>query len=314
MNKSQGDKSMETTQLLNALRVPTGRVDVVLDTDTYNEIDDQFALAYLLRCDDKLNCKAICAAPFHNNRSTGPEDGMERSYDEILKVLKLCGCEHLNSAVFKGSPAYLPNEKTPVESAAASEIIRLAHEHSTQNPLYVVAIGAITNVASAILLDQTIIDRIVVVWLGGHALHWDSTGEFNMKQDIAAARVVFGCGVPLVQLPCAGVVSNFAISEPELRQWLLGANPLCDYLAQNTIDYMNEHHQGKLWSKVVWDVTAVAWLLNEGGRFMSERIIHAPIPEYDRRYSLSEDTHFMKYVWHIKRDALFADLFERLKG
>lgn len=304
---------METARLLEALCVPKGRVDVVLDTDTYNEIDDQFALAYLLKSGDRLHCKAICAAPFHNNRSQGPADGMEKSYDEIMKLLKLCGREDMIPDVHKGATAFLSDEHTPIVSDAAREIVRIAQQYSSEKRLYVVAIGAITNVASAILMDASIADKIVVVWLGGHALHWKDTREFNMKQDVAAARVVFGCGVPLVQLPCCGVVSGFAISQPELEKWLFGVNPLCDYLATNTIEYMNVHHHGGVWSKVIWDVTAVAWLLNDGERFMAERLIHALIPEYDGRYALSEDTHLMKYIWHIKRDALFADLFEKLK-
>ena len=51
------------------LHLPKGMVDVVLDTDTYNEVDDQFALAYMLCSGDKLNVKGISAAPFHNSRS-----------------------------------------------------------------------------------------------------------------------------------------------------------------------------------------------------------------------------------------------------
>ena len=50
------------TLLLNRLKRPEGKIDVVLDTDTYNEIDDQFALAYLLRSAEKQNVKAIYAA------------------------------------------------------------------------------------------------------------------------------------------------------------------------------------------------------------------------------------------------------------
>ena len=61
------------------LHFPKGMVDVVLDTDTYNEVDDQFALAYMLCSGDKLNVKGISAAPFHNSRSCGPGDGMEKS-------------------------------------------------------------------------------------------------------------------------------------------------------------------------------------------------------------------------------------------
>ena len=40
------------------------KVNVILDTDTYNECDDQFALAYLLKNQDKFNIEAITVAPF----------------------------------------------------------------------------------------------------------------------------------------------------------------------------------------------------------------------------------------------------------
>ena len=302
-----------TMQDLSALELPQGMLDVILDTDTYNEIDDQFALTYLLRSDERLICKAITAAPFFNSLSTSPEDGMEKSYDEILKVLNLCGRNDLVPSVFKGSRTYLKSETDPIISPAAEKIVEISRSYSPERRLYVVAIGAITNVASAILMDKSIIDRIVVVWLGGHALHWKDNKEFNLHQDIAAARVIFGCGVPLVQLPCCGVVSAFSLSKPEIEAWLLGANPICDYLGRNTIEYEERHGKDRPWSKTIWDVTAVAWLLNEGCRFMEERIIHAPIPEYDGHYSLSEHTHFMKYIWHIKRTALFEDLFKKLK-
>ena len=61
---------------------------MVLDTDTCNEIDDQFALVYALLCPEKLNVEAVYAAPFTNDRSTGPGDGMEKSYEEILRLLE----------------------------------------------------------------------------------------------------------------------------------------------------------------------------------------------------------------------------------
>ena len=47
------------------LQRPTGKVDVVFDSDTYNEVDDQYALAYMVKSPDKLNIKAIYAAPFY---------------------------------------------------------------------------------------------------------------------------------------------------------------------------------------------------------------------------------------------------------
>ena len=220
---------MTELQRLRNLEVPTGNIDCVLDTDTYNEIDDQYALSLMIKS-PKLNLRAIYAAPFFNTHSTSPEDGMERSYDEILKLLTLMGKEDRKADVFKGSRTYLPDEKTPVDSPAARHLCELAMTYSVEKPLYVVAIGAITNVASALLLEPRIADRIVLVWLGGHFDTWPDTREFNLFQDVAGARVVFGCGCPLVQLPCMGVVSSFYVTGPELRTWLSGKNALCDYL------------------------------------------------------------------------------------
>ena len=84
------------------LDFPQGTVDAVLDTDAYNEIDDQFAIAYMLRAKDKINVKAIYAAPFHNEKSDSFEDGMERSYDEIEKILDLMGERDMKKNVFRG--------------------------------------------------------------------------------------------------------------------------------------------------------------------------------------------------------------------
>lgn len=301
---------MDNLTLIKNLQQPKGKVDVVLDTDTYNEIDDQFAVAYMLSYGEKLNVKALYAAPFYNSHSDSPADGMERSYQEILHLLGLMKRDDLKEVVYRGSTEYLPDETTPVVSSAAEHLCELAMNYTAENPLYVVAIGAITNVASAILMKPEIVDRIVLVWLGGHALNWPHTKEFNMYQDVAGARVVFGCGAPLVQLPCMGVVSAFTISEAELNYWLKGKNALCDYLVQHTIDEVT-YAVGKPWTRVIWDVTAVAWLT---GDFTKSILIPSPIPEYDHHYGSDPTRHMINYVYHVERDALVRDLFERLSS
>lgn len=226
---------MDMIKMIKRLEKPQGKIDVILDTDTYNEIDDQFALSYMVKSPEKLNVKAIYAAPFFNEKSTGPADGMEKSYEEILRLLTLLGREDLKQVVYRGSTEYMPSETEPVISDAAWDLAKRAMEYTEEHPLYVVAIGAITNISSALLLNPEIKNRIVLVWLGGHALHWPHNREFNLDQDIAGARIVFGCGVPLVQLPCMGVVSEFATGEQELEFHLRGKNELCDYLIDTAI-------------------------------------------------------------------------------
>ena len=300
---------MTEIQRIKNLEVPQGKIDAVLDTDAYNEVDDQFAISYMLKSGDRINTKAIYAAPFSNMKSKGPGDGMERSYDEIIKLLEF---GEMKADVYKGSTSYLPDEKTPVISDAANHLAKLADTYSPENPLYVVSIGAITNVASAILINPRVAQNCVVVWLGGHAQHYVHTREFNMMQDVAAARVVMGSKVPFVQLPCGGVVTEFRISRPELEYWLCGKNKLADYLAKNAIEEAERYASGKPWTRVIWDVTAVAWLINDGDRFMKSCLVSTPMPSYDNLYSQRHDAHLMRYVYQIERDALMDDLIKKL--
>ncbi|MDO5292264.1 MAG: nucleoside hydrolase [bacterium] len=312
LKKRRGHEEDEEKKIHNSPERPKGKVDVVIDTDTFNEIDDQYALAYLIKSNDKLNLKAIYAAPFLNGKVKTAKEGMEKSRDEIMNILSLMKREDLKAVVYAGSEKFMRNEETPIISDAAKDLAERAMNYTKQNPLYVIGIAAITDVSSAIIINPEIKDRIVVVWLGGHGQDYKDTAEFNMKQDIAAARVLFGCGVRVVQLPCKGVVSSFTTTGPELEYWLKGKNELCDYLVEVTEKEAKAHHKEKTWSRPIWDVTAVAWLLDE--KFMEERIIKSPIVEYDNTYSFDENRHDIKYVYYIYRDRLFEDLFTKLSS
>lgn len=312
---------MENTQYIKNLTPPNKKIDLILDTDAYNEIDDQFAIAYLLRSERQLNIKGFVAAPFFydtapffNKKATSPEDGMLKSYNEILKIIDLAKAPEHKANTYKGSNMFLKDEITPVVSEGVNFIIDTAMNYSPENPLYIVAIGAITNIASALLLAPQIKEKIVVVWLGGHAHHLINTKEFNMCQDKAAARVVMNSGVPFVQLPCAGVVDRFATSRYELEHWLKGVNPLCDYLLENTINEAESYASGKPWTRIIWDVTAISWLLNKDNKFMYDEFRPYAIPDDNDVYSFNPDHHKIKYVTAIRRDALFEDLFLKLRG
>lgn len=287
-------------------------VDVVLDTDAYNEIDDQYAISLLLASPERANMKAFYAAPFLNGKSTSAADGMEKSYNEILHLLELAKKTEYKDVTFRGSTEFMKDEKTPVMSDAAKDLAKRAMEYSKDKPLYVLAIGALTNVASAILINPDIVDRIVIVALNGHSQEWPDTKEFNMYQDVAAARVVFGCGAKLVQLPCMGVVEKLRTTKPELEFWLRGKNALSDYLIDHTIEEADSYAKGKPWSRPIWDVATVAWLLDTDNVLTKQRVIKTPIPGYDNKYEDKTYDHDMVYVWDINRDAVFETLFNKL--
>jgi len=279
---------------------------MVLDTDTYNEVDDQFAVAYAMCSEERLSVEALYAAPFHNVRSSGPADGMERSYAEILRLLERMGRKP-GGLVHRGSTAYLRDREHPERSEAASDLVERAMRGSGDDPLYVVAIGAITNVASALLMEPEIVRRVVVVWLGGHPVTYDHTREFNLMQDVASSRFIFDCGVPLVQIPCYGVASHLLTTVEELEAHIGGKNPLCDYLVETVRGYNADRFA---WAKEIWDVSTIGWLTNPA--WVPTSLVHSPVLSEGLTFSIDRTRHFMRTATFLYRNPIFADMFRKI--
>lgn len=110
---------------LDRLQPPTGKVQAVIGTDTYNEIDDQFAMVYALLSPDQLDVHAIYAAPLLNKRSESPKDGMEKSPEEIGRLLNKLNREQ-DGFVYQGSESFLTNLNKPRENPAANDLIQRA--------------------------------------------------------------------------------------------------------------------------------------------------------------------------------------------
>lgn len=293
-------------KLLQRLSHPKRAVRMVLDTDTYNEIDDQFAVVYAMKSPQQVKVEAFYAAPFHNKLSDGPKDGMEKSYRELLKIQALLP-EMASVPIYRGSESYMGGPNVPVDSAAARDLVERAMASPDDDPLYVVAIGAITNVASAIALEPRIIEKIVVVWLGGHALHWPTAREFNLHQDVHAVRTVLNSGVPLVLIPCLGVSSHLLTTLSEVRDYVAGKGSIGDYLHQTFEECSNDHFG---YSRVIWDISAIAYLIEPA--WLPNTLVHSPLLSDDCRWSVDTSRHFIRYVHYIQRDRVFKDLFGKL--
>lgn len=308
---------------IDRLTPPTGRSRIVIDTDTYNEIDDQFAVVYALLSPEKIEVEALYAAPFFNHRADSPGHGMEQSYDEIGQLLDRLGLSTENFA-YRGSNDFLQSRNKPIHSEAVDDLIARAMAAPDDDPLTVVAIGALTNIASAILIEPKIIEKIVVVWLGGNALHWPHTVEFNLAGDVTAARVVYDCGVPLVMLPCAGVTTHLRTTVPEIEKYVLGKGAIGDFLAQRFMEYSDNHFG---WSKEIWDVIAVAYLINPD--WAPSYIVPSPIiaqrdssdvglagdPNWGNGHlvwATDPSRHPIRYMHHLERDPIMRDMFTKL--
>lgn len=75
----------------------------------------------------------------------------------------------------------------------------------------------------------------------------------------------------------------------------------------NVKAYSNDHFA---WSKAIWDVGAVAYLVNSG--WTPSSLIHAPVVVSDHSYAFDERRHFIRSVQRMDRDAIFRDLFTKL--
>ena len=299
--------TLTTEERLARLTPPVDRpVDMVLDTDTYNEVDDQFALCLSLLSPEKVTLKAVYAAPFLNDRSVSPEDGMVKSYGEIVRLLGKVGVSP-DGLVFEGSRRYLPDSETPVDSPAARDLVARAMARPDGDPLYVTGIACITDVASALLMEPMLVRKIVVVWLAGHEFSWPHTREFNMMQDNAASRIILDSGVPLVIVPCMGVASHMTASTYELEACIGGKNALCDALCELFGAYSDDHYG---WAKEIWDISAVTWVANP--QWAPTELVHTPWLSTDDHYSFDNNRPLMRVVRWLDRTQIFRDMYKRL--
>ena len=292
---------------LKLLSPPSGKVRMVLDTDTFNEVDDQFAVTHALLSPESMRVEAIYAAPYYKKSIASPGEGMELSYQEILQLLQRLDIAD-EGLTHRGSATFMVDATTPVKSAASEDLIaRAMATNPDDGPLYVVAIGAITNVASAILQEPAIIERIVVVWLGGHALYWPSAREFNLSGDPHAARILLDCGVPLLQLPCWPVVSHLLTNIPELERYVEPCGVIGAFLTERVKGYHAEH---KGWGKEIWDLAATAYLVNPN--WIESVLVHSPILTTEETWSVDQRRHLIRTATKINRDAIFRDFFDKL--
>lgn len=124
--------------------------------------------------------------------------------------------------------------------------------------------GRLRNVASAILLDRKVIEqRVIVVWVGG-APYGDRipvySPEYNLANDVAAARVVFGADVELWQVPMS-TYPQMSVGHHELRQRVARHGAIGAYLVDQLLEFA-ERAPIRLESHSLGDTPGVGLVIN----------------------------------------------------
>jgi inosine-uridine nucleoside N-ribohydrolase len=359
--------SIDPERRRRMLGPPSGPVRVVIDTDTANEIDDQFALAWVFTSLDRLEVEGLYAEPYsfgvyrddlleaarlrragqplppqlapfagwlaglervgwspEDLRFVTPDEGMERSYQEIFKVLDLMGAEQqgtelqsagLKRVVRRGAERYMTAPDDVVDSPAVDHLIERALANDPR-PLYVVAIGCPTNVAAAIVKEPAIRERIVVTWTSSYPTNTRiHNHSFNLDQDLHASKLLYDSGVPLVYLPGYHIGAQLRLSLPEMEAWVRGRGAIGDYLHElythNPIHEQRgiEGHFGRSW--VIWDLINVAWLLNPD--WVPTHLVPTPVLGSDKLWQPRGGGAWpMREAYEIDRDGIFRDFLGKL--
>ncbi len=244
-----------------------------------------------------------------------PDEGEQRSYDEILRVYDKLNIDP-GGKVFHGSPSYLTSLDQPIRSPAAEFIIERALAPSDR-PLYVSAIGCVTNIASALLMAPEIIDNMVVLWTSGYPSrsHRNNLPSLNLVQDKLASQLLFESGVAHVYLPGFHIGAQLTISLPEMEKWVRGKGAIGDYLYHLYTNNPIHHQRGitgiewRTW--IVWDIINIAWLINPD--WVPTDILPAPVLADDLTWQHPEGRHAMREAYDINRDAIYRDFYLKLE-
>jgi inosine-uridine nucleoside N-ribohydrolase len=234
---------------------PAGALRVVFDTDTANEIDDQYALAAALGFPDRLKIEGLVAA--HFGKAGGGAKGIETSRAEALRVLEKAGRAG-TIPVLRGVDRLDAGTESP-SSEGIDFIIARAMAATPEDPLWLVLLGPVTDAVVALRKEPRIAERMVVFW---HVRsEWPKRcRNFNATNDPEATRRIFEIPSRLVLFD-TGTDLHLRADASETRFGAIGA--LGRYLADlHKIKYPDK--DGKARGKAVFDLGDTAALVDPG--------------------------------------------------
>ncbi len=277
---------------------PAGPLKVVVDTDAANEIDDQYALALLLGFPERLKLEGLVAAHFGKHGGPG---GVEKSFKEILEVLKRAGMEG-KVPVKRGLPP-LDKPDWPASSEGVDFIIERARAATAEDPLWLVLLGPVTDAVAALRKDPSIAGRVVVFWHGRSQWPKKCT-NFNAENDRMASRLVF-------ETPCRFILfdtgAHLCASLDETARRFAPVGPLGAYLHEirnRRKEYMTDR-------KGIFDLGDIAALVDPACAPWER--VQAPAVREDMSYDFSRRNGEIVRISGVGRDRAFGLLEEALR-
>jgi inosine-uridine nucleoside N-ribohydrolase len=245
---------------LLTLGTAAAKTPVLLSTDVGNEIDDQWAISYLLTNSD-FDVQGITSA----HAPSLPDPSAHASYEILVDVVERRLGMSVHPPLLEGSSVPLKDDKTPQPSNAMSFMIEASKRYSKDNRLTILNIGAATDLASAILEDPSITERIRVVAMGFTDLSKDGGKEYNVENDPRAWQVILRSDVPIVIGAGNVCRADLSLSFQRAAALLSGHGPIGTWLWQEYEAWYFRHVKplrvndySKPW--VIWDIITLCYL------------------------------------------------------
>jgi hypothetical protein len=299
---------------------PSGELTpVLIDSDANNELDDQHAIAYMLFSGDVFDVEGITV---NATRSGGD---VEQQAREAERIVTLAGLRRVFQVMrgANGSFAEIAphlNERSFDGQTAVEFIIRQAHVKRSQ-PLVLVPVGKLTNVALALKKDPSIARLVRIVWLGSN---YPDPGEYNQENDEGALQYVLDTDVPFeialvrygkpsgtdhVRVTRDEILAHMPGKGPHIRQMISGRNGgRFNAFGDYSVDLF-DHIQldGTPPSRALFDMAAVSIVKNPAWAH-AERI---PAPKLvDGKWVERPDNPRTIVLWeNFDRDAIMRDFY-----
>ncbi|MCF0107083.1 MAG: nucleoside hydrolase [Holdemanella sp.] len=283
------------------------KIRVILDCDTKNEVDDQYAIVHALLT-PRFKIKGLIGAHFTKKRFA---DSMERSYQENCKLVEMLGMSD-SIDVLRGSSEPIKSRTEYEYSPGAQRIVEEALKEE-DSPLFVAFTGAITDLACAYLEHPEIAGRLTAIWIGG-GRYPQGNREYNLCNDILAANIVFESNIELWQVPM-NVYSKMTVSLTELEMNVAPYGEIGKYLYEELITFnMNkldrkEWPYGEVWS--LGDSPSIGLLLDPMEYACQYR--EAPHVNADASYSFTGKNRKIRVYDDINTRFIFGDFYAKLK-
>jgi len=276
------------------------RIRVLIDSDAKNEIDDQWAIALAILSPKRFDIEGFVGANFDNQR--GGSDGVGKSVREIQTVLEKAGMAGKWPVKHGSHP--MQYQFVPSESEGVDSIIERAMAGPPEDPLWVVGLGAATDMASAFLKEPRIVDRVVVFW--HFRTRWpEKCYNFNVVGDVRAARLIFHSPLSFVLFDTG---TNLRCPMEESERFVAPYGELGKYLHEyrhNSPWFMDPH-------KGFYDLGDIAALLDPELACWEET--DCPEVDWDLDYRFKGTMGSILRCYHVDRDRAFALLYEKLRA